>query len=262
MKKFTIALASAAALLAGPALAADLAVRPIAKAPAYVPVPIASNWSGFYFGGSVGGMWESVRGNMYNAGPTFGWNTDRSTGVGGVHGGLQWQTGMFVLGAEAGWLGTWGGWGTTAGDAGAAPFNCGGAVGNSCQSRVSNIWYVGPKLGLAFDRFMIYGQGGYASAELHTRGIATATGVVLAPEISANHGGWYAGAGVDVMAWNLGGTDVILGIDYKHFEFDAVNHVDVATPVNSRRVDADADVVTARLTFKFNPWRGPIAASY
>src|SRR5580698_3619224 len=64
MKKFLLATVALVALGAtAPALAADLAARPVyTKAPAYAS-PIY-NWTGFYVGGHVGGAWSS--GNNFN----------------------------------------------------------------------------------------------------------------------------------------------------------------------------------------------------
>ena len=55
MKGFLLAGAAFAALVAGPALAADLPARtPVYKAPV---VAAGYNWTGFYVGGNVGYAW-------------------------------------------------------------------------------------------------------------------------------------------------------------------------------------------------------------
>ena len=39
------------------------------------------------------------------------------------------------------------------------------AADTSAYNKITNLFTVGPRLGYAFDRWMIYGTGGYASAE-------------------------------------------------------------------------------------------------
>jgi len=51
MKKLLLTSIAFAALVAGPATAADLG-SPVYRAP--VAVPVAFNWTGFYIGGHVG----------------------------------------------------------------------------------------------------------------------------------------------------------------------------------------------------------------
>jgi outer membrane immunogenic protein len=105
----------------GSASAADMAV----KAPP-MPVPVW-NWTGFYIGGNVGGIWNDTRDDTYptgcflNAGPIDGcgglrpglsgvaFNPLRSDSVrlngsgftGGGQAGYNWQSGKFVGGIEA-----------------------------------------------------------------------------------------------------------------------------------------------------------------
>src|ERR1022692_3026482 len=55
MKKIAIAIASIAALIGTPALAADLPL----KAPPPPPAPAAS-WTGFYVGAALGGKWADT----------------------------------------------------------------------------------------------------------------------------------------------------------------------------------------------------------
>jgi outer membrane immunogenic protein len=108
-----------AALIAGPAMAADLA-RPVYKAPVVV-VPVAS-WTGFYAGADIGAAWQNSQtyqfsdpGNAAFASCnqcTFPYQpaaltAGRQSGIlGGFHAGYNWQFApAFVVGGE--WDFTW-----------------------------------------------------------------------------------------------------------------------------------------------------------
>jgi outer membrane immunogenic protein len=92
---------AAAALLAGSALAADMALKAVAPAAAY-------DWSGFYGGGVVGGAWGTtdssdpglgILGILANV-PVI--QTTSSSGfIGGFEGGSRYQLGKLVVGTEA-----------------------------------------------------------------------------------------------------------------------------------------------------------------
>ena len=114
MKKRLAGIAALAALIATPALAADLS-RPIyTKAPP--PPPPAFSWSGCYLGGHVGGAWARTRvtdvGNGAAAFATAGvpgqeFDSDTSGVIGGGQVGCNWQSNNFVFGLEGdvGYLG-------------------------------------------------------------------------------------------------------------------------------------------------------------
>jgi outer membrane immunogenic protein len=249
MKKLVLA-ASILAASAVSAFAADMPAR-IAKAPVAPPVMIY-DWSGIYFGGAVGGAWYDTSGNFYNV-PGALWNSggDASLIYGGFAG-IQKQWGNFVLGVEAGYNALDNGFSSTLGTG--ATGACNLVVGFSCQSRLNDMWYVGGRVGYAWNRFMIYGQGGYAQADIDTQTIANATGVTF-NHAGATHGGWYAGVGAEYAVLDY----LILGIDYKHYEFDSKQHncnvaLVTCTAASFRNVDADVDSVMARVSFKFNPW--------
>ena len=83
------------------ALAADLLTDELPPV-AYTPIPI---WTGFYFGGHIGGVWGDV-----NVGDTYQYNspdpfkeTDFSTSgiISGIQLGYNVQNGAFVYGVEA-----------------------------------------------------------------------------------------------------------------------------------------------------------------
>ncbi|MFZ0837299.1 MAG: outer membrane beta-barrel protein, partial [Xanthobacteraceae bacterium] len=137
--------------------AADLAIAPgpIAPAPAW-------SWSGFYAGVHLGNGWGNETWQS-GAGPLAQEQFDpfigRGSGNGPVGGGqIGWnyQTGPWVLGAEAALS--------------AANINtiagC-GAGQFSCTTNIDRLGTFTGRLGFAFDRFQIYGKGGAAVARTH-----------------------------------------------------------------------------------------------
>jgi outer membrane immunogenic protein len=180
--------------------------------------------------------------------------------------GIQKQWGNFVLGIEGGYNALDNGFNTT-NSIGVIGERCGIsalAAGSSCQSRINDIWYIGGRLGYAWNRFMVYGQGGYAQADIDTQTIVNATGITF-DHAGASHGGWYAGVGFEYAVLD----NLILGIDYKHYEFDSKQHncnlalASCGGVAFFRNVDADVDAVMGRVSYKFNPWpTGPVVARY
>jgi outer membrane immunogenic protein len=70
MAKLVLAFAALFALIAGPACAADLAAKPIYKAPAAVVAPVPFSWTGFYVGGNAGYAWGKSHVQMLSGSPT------------------------------------------------------------------------------------------------------------------------------------------------------------------------------------------------
>jgi outer membrane immunogenic protein len=109
MNRF-LGILAVASVISAPAFAADMYVKARPVVPAY-------NWTGCYIGGNGGWGWGSESSNLapsgdpvsqafwnpaFNAGAApsaFNYNT--SGGLGGLQGGCNYQTGMFVVGAEA-----------------------------------------------------------------------------------------------------------------------------------------------------------------
>jgi outer membrane immunogenic protein len=249
------------ALLAAPAMAADIPARMPVKGP--VPVVAAAyNWTGFYTASSIGVQWWDINGT-YVAPPPDRHNTDGSKGIYGSHIGYQIQTGSLVFGVEAAYNSVWGsdytGSLSVSGD-------ClgGSAIANrTCESRIKNYWTAGGKLGFAFNNFLVYGTGGYANGRIQTDTIVTTTGV-LTSITSGRHGGWYAGAGIDMFVTKIWWSDLIIGIEYQHVDLESRLHVDVlpgATGINNRNMSATDDVIRAKATFKYSIG-GPVVARY
>ena len=235
MKWVLTSIAAVAALATGPVNAADIPV----KAP---PPAAAYNWSGFYFGGTGGvGVlrtdWAFVNPAAFPS-PN---PTDDATWVGGGFVGIQWQTGNWVLGAEANWIAT--GLRTSA--------FCPNATFN-CVVRLDDYWTAGPRVGYVMWNALWYATGGFAEGRVKTHTPAVATGVDFDAS-SVNQPGWFVGAGVEYV---LGNTGLIFGLEYDHVGFDTKTHNPTPFASNEvRNIGADVDTFRARLSYKFNWWR-------
>jgi opacity protein-like surface antigen len=87
MKKSLLAGVSLGALvLASGAQAADLAARPVYKAPAAAPV---WSWTGFYVGANVGGATNIFSTYLF---PNTSFNSSQSGVIGGLEAGYNWRS--------------------------------------------------------------------------------------------------------------------------------------------------------------------------
>ena len=250
------------ALLAAPAMAADIPARMPVKAPAPAAV-MAYNWSGLYTASTLGwGRWE-INGAYVNTGLPDQHNTDGSRAWYGSIIGFQHQWNNLVLGAEASYNSPWDRDYTSSLSVSGDCLGSSAVANRTCESRIRNYWTAGGKLGLAFNNVMIYGTGGYANGKIQTQTTVTTTGV-LTSSTSDRHGGWYAGAGVDMYVTKFWLSDLIIGVEYQHVDLGRSLHVDTlpgATGVNNRNMDATIDIIRAKATFKYS-LGGPVVARY
>jgi outer membrane immunogenic protein len=162
MRSFTALGAAVAVLgLATAASAADLPARTYTKAP---PMVATYNWTGFYLGVNAGGAWSS-------AGSNFG---DASGFVGGGQIGYNWQAlgSPLVLGLEADFQGT-------------SLKNSATVGAFTGEAKVPAFGTVRGRIGYAWDRFMVYGTGGWAYSKTEAS--------VTAPGFAASDSKWGSG---------------------------------------------------------------------
>ena len=188
-----------AILLSDAAGAADL--RKIALPPA-PELPALYSWTGFYAGLQGGYAWGSNKVRIDAAGGGFApirFRAGEDTAFGGAHGGFNYQLGGIVLGIE--------------GDVEAlnsrSRFD-----GIGLSARVSQDWQgsARARLGLAFDRLMVYGTGGVSFTEYERR---VFTAGPLSERLISARTGWTIGTGV-----NFAFTDhLILGAEYRYTDF-------------------------------------------
>jgi outer membrane immunogenic protein len=234
------------AMMAGPAMAADMPLR------APPPPPVAYyDWTGAYIGFNVGEVWNDTTRHFPTPGgvnPDF--TTNNTDGIYGFHAGAQWQWGGWVLGAEAALSGCF----RECREAIALPgppfFN----PNNAGEHKMTNLFTVGPRLGYAWDRLLIFATGGYASADLKGTYCSTVTGI-CGPTFTNQNGatranGWYAGGGFDYLIHQGALVDVALGLEYQHFDVSANNAFRSNVIANDYDLEAKGDLVRARLTIK------------
>jgi outer membrane immunogenic protein len=182
---FLTSVSVGAILLGGAAQAADVA-RPAYKAPAAIPT---FNWTGFYVGANIG-----VARNRANLSddpsspvPFLGAPADANkTGlIGGIQAGYNYQISQLLLGIEADIaLGN--------GEASVSGFSFGTGT---YTSRLSRLGTVRGRVGLAFDRFLVYGTGGGAFASIKNEFTEPAFPFTAHPK--NNLTGWTAGGGFE-----------------------------------------------------------------
>ena len=184
MKKLLIG-ATLAASLAVPGLAADL---PRAPAPApVVATPIAYNWSGFYVGVHGGGIWGSTDWTVSNgAGAWANGDVGGSASDGwllGVQVGFNIQSGQWVFGIEGQWS-----WANADGD-----LTCANGLARiTCNAEFSRVATLAGRVGIAFDRSLLYAKFGGAWVD----GDFTATIAGLGSiSRGVSRSGWMLGAG-------------------------------------------------------------------
>ena len=248
MKKFLLGSVGLAAMIAGPAMAADMRLPP-------PPPPVAYyDWSGAYIGFNAGGVWDQVNRTFPVSGNVNNFGTNNKEGIVGFHAGAQWQWGAWVLGAEAALSGCFTECRSVSGILPVAGFSA-NTIG---EHKMTNLFTVGPRLGYAWDRLMIFATGGWASANLKGTYCSTVTGACDGPGSFANgasrNDGWYVGGGFDYMVHKGPLVDVILGLEYQHYDVSSKTAF-CATACNPLTIadydlNAKGDLVRARLTIK------------
>ena len=253
-----------------------------AKAPMLAP---AYDWSGFYIGGDIGGIAQTGSGisNFFqnDPAPAFADNfqpmsPSSSAFAGGLHAGFNWQFARaFVAGIEGDWQ-----WmnshylfcrQTDIISAACADNGRGFVYGGSETKSLATIR---GRLGVSFDRLMLYGTGGVAFAEINSslgtnclvNGCADQAGASAAfSNYATRKTGWVAGGGIE---WMLDANWMVRG-EYLHADLGNVTNVLSLDPVNSCFAGGPCgasfsrevryDIVRVGASYKFG---GPVVARY
>lgn len=230
-----LALLIASSLAAAPASAADLIARKAPAAEAQV-----FSWTGFYAGAHVGGGWiretQSFLGTtgfpLDPAGTNYG--TNRASALGGFNAGYNYQIGHVVLGAAGDFS-----WTRANGSSVTPSINVPGFV---LMSNGRTDWYatLTGRVGVAFDRVLVYGKGGVAWSRQVYDGRADGFVSVVYSPFSDIRTGYVVGAGAEWAATN--NISVFAEYNYMNFNTKTYNVTDTtgaATTTYSAKTSAN-----------------------
>jgi outer membrane immunogenic protein len=223
------------------AVAADLPTRK--GQPSYPAAEPAFSWTGFYAGAQGGYAWGNDYTKEYF---TATWqyigltNYFKPNGaVYGLHAGANYQIGGLVLGAEIDGEG-----GRLRGgfvDPPAAPFNPGGYGRTNIDAQAS----FRARIGVAFDRVLVYATGGLAMAKFQS----TYTNWGLVGEsFDKTVSGWTVGGGAEYALTN----NLTIRSEYRYTDFGLIqNHSQIAFPGFSGTQKPRYSTVRAGVSYKF-----------
>jgi outer membrane immunogenic protein len=216
-----------------------------------VVAPVSAyNWSGFYIGGHVGGVWGNkdwtdvtIPAAPFNLG-----SHDMNGFLAGGQVGINFQTGNWVFGIEG-----QASWTNADGDHACTVFR-------TCRTEANWLGTVSGRLGWAFDRALIYAKGGLAIIDEEYFVNALPGGVLLASTGGDTRFGWMVGGGVE---WAIvDNWSVKIEYNFMDFREDSFNFT---TPggvaFGVAQIDQQMHVVKAGLNYRFN-WGGPVTARY
>ena len=250
MKKFLLGGVGLAAMIAGPAVAADMPLK--------APPPVAIfSWTGCYVGAHVGG--KSGRVSPITAGANFagvpaGTSTSGSITMSGALGGGQigcnYQVGTWVFGIEGDGSVVQADGQTNA----IAPAN------PLFRLQTTEHWLATARgrLGYAQDKWLLYVTGGGAWTELQ---LNTYNSVIPAQAAIQKNtlSGWTVGVGAEYAlgyGWSIKG-------EYLYIDFSEKTFFTPTNPVTGGELNVRLRQSVARfgMNYKFD-WGGPVVAKY
>jgi len=206
-RKILLASVGVIGLTGSAAFAADLPYR--APPPVYLPPPPIFTWTGIYIGGQIGYGWARDNASLFGTDAVVGdFNTadlsSRPQGViGGAHVGYNYQINQWVFGLEGSVDGT------SLNRSRVSPIfdnNTGASdiVGSNVRSDIQGS--IRGRLGVAWDRALLYATGGVAFGGFNTSYAdpnGFLTGVPGATDsFSQTRVGWTAGGGIEYAITN------------------------------------------------------------
>ncbi|WP_051382334.1 outer membrane beta-barrel protein [Bradyrhizobium sp. Tv2a-2] len=256
-KKLILALALLTA--PGVSFAADLPVRyqPAVKAP---PLPQAFSWTGFYVGVNVGGAFDnsdridgSVTSILFGSDP-FSLRNKSSGITAGGQAGYNYEFALgnlngIVIGLEA--------------DAAYTDLSsnlpiAAGLITGNVSSRLDYLGTIRGRLGYAYDRFLVYGTGGFAYGTVEH----SATLDLFVPFVNANlkttetgftyGGGFEYALPVDTFFHMSSTSAVTVRAEYLRYELDDTS-LNFAGPLNAASVKLKdvGNIARAGINYKF-----------
>jgi len=253
MRHLAAALITAAALsigLAQVASAADVPVKaPVYKAP---PVVVVYDWTGFYLGAHIGGVWGTKDWTDVTGGVSISEGSHDFSGfLAGGQFGFNYQIDRLVLGWETQFSWT---------DAnGEHVFTT--TPNTSGRTDVNWLGTSALRLGYAMDRALFFVKAGGAWVNEDFSLFGNPGGVTFADAGSQTRFGWMLGTGLEFAFWQNWSAKI--EYDYMHFGTDSFdfNFVPGGAFCCTFDIDQDMHVVKFGINYRFG-YAAPVVARY
>ena len=202
----------------------------LSPAPGPAIAPAAYNWNGLYLGLNAGYGFSTETTTASGGGVSASASASVPGFLGGAQIGVNYQTGVVVWGFEA--------------DFDASTQNQ--SLASGVLSGTSQMPWFGTlrgRLGVAFDRFLIYGTAGGAAGELRSNFTIPAG----ASSTTVTYGTWTAGGGLE-----YGITDNLSArLEYLYLDTGNVNVGTIGPPATAITSRAQDNLVRAGLNYRF-----------
>jgi outer membrane immunogenic protein len=161
------------------------------------------DWTGFYVGGKLGGAWGDVSPTFQNSTTALTPSLTPSGVAGGVIAGGNLQTGHWVFGIE----GSFQGIGFSQSAAGVS------GPGSTTEFSTESNWLgtVEGRIGYAFNRYLVFGKGGWAGSNVNVQLERTGANAVTAVSDKFVDG-WTIGGGLEYQLWG----NFVIGMEYDY----------------------------------------------
>jgi opacity protein-like surface antigen len=211
----------------------------------FAAAPDSYNWTGFYFGGSVGTAWGREPWFFTNAaGVRTGATVDNEVGgtLAGGQLGYNLQTGNIVLGVEVDydWTNARGG------------KSCPNAFFFTCGGDTTELASVTGRVGYALGRALFYGKAGWAGGEVAPHGQRNTNQVALVNPVNQSEwlNGVTFGGGMEFALTN----HVSAKAEWMHYKLGEENF-QVSTGPEFADIRADVNVVRIGINVHLHPMR-------
>jgi outer membrane immunogenic protein len=205
-------------------------------------------WSGVYAGFNAGGAWADAQWTFpfveaFNTAPLQHFSTSPQGAIVGMQAGVNYQMGVFLVGAEATFAGS-NMVETLTGPVTAA------LPADRLRTEISNLFTVAGRLGVATDKFLIYGKGGYANSNVDVKALSGPPVPGVTANANRSSDGLVVGGGLEYRLRR----SLVLGIEYNYVDLGS-SRLSSTTggavpggPFNVDLGDVRFQTVTARLS--------------
>lgn len=220
----------------------------------------SESWSGIYIGGHAGLNFSESNSDLFIPAIPGVDTEDRRDSLEqeadgflfGAQVGAQLQHDRWVYGIEASWS-----------DPELDFSDPSGIIPNRTRTlAVEDLWLAGVRVGRTWERSLVYGKVGYASAEIEMSAFVTEpdpsnnlTAGQRTNFSSETEDGWHIGGGYERQY----GRHLTFGLDYNYVQFEGSNRdmvsIEPFRQSNHENIEVDIHVVTARASYKFNTFR-------